>query len=213
MFKIVIQAAKATLLIAFLTGILFPLSVTWISQMCFPFQANGSIMRGNDGQIFGSLLIAQAFVQPQYFHPRPSSAGSGYAAEASGASNLGPASKKLIEGVTDDPKTKNDESFNGVKQLSELYRKDNLLNETEPIPVDAVTRSGSGLDPHISHENARIQAKRVAAARHCDVTEINEFILQSTDARQFGFLGEPGVNVLKLNQTMDEHFKVAFRRQ
>lgn len=203
MFKIVIQSIRATLLIAVLTGILFPLAVTTIAQACFPFLANGSLMKTRDGQVIGSSLIAQSFTRPEYFHPRPSAAGSGYAAEASSASNLGPASKKLFEGVADDPDTKADESFAGVKQLAEIYRRENGLLENESVPVDAVTRSGSGLDPHISVENARIQAKRVATARHCDVAEIEHEIIKASDLRQFGILGEPAVNVLKLNQHLD----------
>jgi len=211
MFKIIIQATRATLLIALLIGIVFPLAVTFLSQLCFPMLANGSLLKSKDGQIIGSSLIAQAFTQPQYFHPRPSAAGSGYAAEASGASNLGPASKKLIEGVADDPQTKNDETFLGVKQLIANFRKENSLNENDLVPVDAVTRSGSGLDPHITPENARLQAKRVAAARHCDVADVLICINQALDARPFGILGEPGINVLKLNQILDERFTVASR--
>jgi K+-transporting ATPase ATPase C chain len=209
MLKIIIQAIKATLLIALLTGIVFPLVVTGVSQLCFPSLANGSLLKSKDGQIVGSSLIAQSFTQPQYFHPRPSSAGSGYAAEASSASNLGPASKKLIEGVADDPQTKNDETFLGVKQLTAVFRKENSLSENDLVPVDAVTRSGSGLDPHISPENARIQAKRVAASRHCAEKDVLNCINQALDARQFGILGEPGINVLKLNQILDERFTVA----
>jgi len=211
MFKIVIQASRATLLIALLTGILFPLSVTFISQLCFPILANGSLLKSKDGQIIGSSLIAQAFSQPRYFHPRPSAAGSGYAAEASSASYLGPASKKLIDGVADDPQTKNDETFLGVKQLTANFRKENSLNENDLVPVDAVTRSGSGLDPHITPKNARLQAKRVAAARHCDIADVLNCINQAIDARQFGLLGEPAVNVLKLNQRLDERFTVSSR--
>jgi K+-transporting ATPase ATPase C chain len=211
MFKIIIQATRATLLIALLTGIIFPLAVTFISQLCFTKLANGSLLKSKDGQIIGSSLIAQAFTQPQYFHPRPSAAGSGYAGEASSASNLGPASKKLIEGVGDDPQTKNDETFLGVKQLTANFRKENSLNENDLVPVDAVTRSGSGLDPHITPENAHLQAKRVAAARHCEEADVLNCINQALDARQFGLLGEPGVNVLKLNQILDERFTVASR--
>ncbi|MDR3612429.1 MAG: potassium-transporting ATPase subunit KdpC [Candidatus Obscuribacterales bacterium] len=209
MFKVIVQAIRTTLLIALLTGIVFPLSVTFISQLCFPILANGSLLKSKDGQIIGSSLIAQAFSQPQYFHPRPSAAGSGYAAEASSASNLGPASKKLIEGVADDPQTKSDETFLGVKQLAANFRKENGLSEDDAVPVDAITRSGSGLDPHITPENAQIQAKRVAAARHCDVADILNCVSKAIDSRQFGILGEPGINVLKLNQVLDERFTVA----
>jgi potassium-transporting ATPase KdpC subunit len=211
MFKIISQAIRVTLLIAFLTGIVFPLSVTFISQLCFPTLANGSLLKSKDGQILGSSLIAQAFSQPQYFHPRPSAAGSGYAAEASSASNLGPASKKLIEGVADDPHTKSDETFLGVKQLAAIYRTENSMSENESVPVDAVTRSGSGLDPQITPANARLQAKRVAAARHCDVADVLNCVNKAIDSRQFGILGEPGINVLKLNQILDERFTVASR--
>ena len=126
MLKELIPAFRMTLILALLTGIAFPLLITAISQFIFPDQANGSLVRSN-GKVIGSKLIAQRFDSPKYFHSRPSAAGSGYAGEASGGTNLGPTSSKLIMGIPDDPATKADESFVGIKQLAEAYRKDNEL--------------------------------------------------------------------------------------
>jgi potassium-transporting ATPase KdpC subunit len=203
MFKTILQATRATIVIAVLTGIVFPLVVTGLAQVLFPHQANGSLLKNANGQVIGSELIGQQFTQAKYFHPRPSAAGSGYAGEASAGSNLGPTSAKLFEGVADDPKTPADESFAGVKQLAQAYRKENGLGDSDKIPVDAVTRSASGLDPHISIANANMQAARVAKARNLPVVVIMSDVEKATEQRQFGFLGEPRVNVLILNISLD----------
>jgi K+-transporting ATPase ATPase C chain len=172
----------------------------------FREQANGSLIR-RDGGVVGSSLIGQGFSRPEYFHPRPSAAGSGYTGEASGGTNLGPTSAKLLDGQPDDPKTKDtDESFAGVKQLVESYRKENRLTPDARVPVDAVTRSGSGLDPHISQANALLQVGRVAAARGKSPQELQELVRRFTEGRDLGLLGEPRVNVLLLNLELDRRF-------
>ncbi len=207
-FKIVVQATRATIVLALLTGIVFPMSITGIGQVIFPKQANGSIITNSAGQPIGSSLIAQKFERAKYFHPRPSAAGSGYAGEASGGTNLGPTSQKLFEGQPDDPKTKDvNESFDGVKQLADAYRKENNLQKDFLVPVDAVTRSGSGLDPDISTENAAAQASRVASARKLPLQVIMDSVARCTEGRQLGFLGEPRVNVLMLNLELDKSEK------
>ena len=187
-----------------LTGLIFPALITLISKTTMPAQANGSLItRG--GKVVGSRLIGQNFAAPRYFHPRPSAAGSGYDAAASSGSNLGPTSDKLINGIEDDPKTKDvDESFAGIKQLAAAYRKENGLPLNAPIPVDAVTKSASGLDPHISPENANLQAARVAKARGISVETVKGLIAKNTQNRSFGVLGEAGVPVLQLNLALDE---------
>jgi potassium-transporting ATPase KdpC subunit len=198
-------ALRATLVFAVITGILFPLIITAIAQVLFPHQANGSLIVDGAGKILGSSLIGQKFVLPRYFHPRPSAAGSGYAGEASSGTNLGPTSAKLILGQKDDPTTKDvDESFAGIKQLAEAYRAENGLPPDYLVPVDAVTRSGSGLDPDISPTNALSQAKRVAQARRVPLATVITLIQKHTQTRQIGFLGEPTVNVLKLNIDLDK---------
>jgi K+-transporting ATPase ATPase C chain len=205
MFKTIIQALRAVLVLALLTGIIFPLFITAVAQVMAPNRANGSLLKDKNGTVVGSALLAQQFTRPIYFHPRPSAAGSGYAGEASSGSNLGPTSKKLFEGQPDDPKTTNvDETFQGVKQLAENYRKENDLLAAVPLPVDAVTRSGSGLDPEISVENAKLQAPRVAKARSIKLEEVIQAINKHTAQRQFGVLGEPGVNVLLINMYLDQ---------
>ncbi len=207
MFKLLLQSIRVTLVLALLTGILFPLVVTGMAQILFPNQANGSLIKNAAGQVLGSALIGQQFTQPRYFHARPSAAGSGYAGEASSGTNLGPTSAKLFQGLPDDPKTKADESFAGVKQLAEAYRKENNLNPGDKVPIDAVTRSGSGLDPDISIANAKIQANRVAKARNLPVPIVMAAIDKATEQRQLGFLGEPRVNVLLLNLSLDKDNK------
>ena len=205
MLKNIVVSIRVTLVLAAITGLVFPLLITGLAQAFFPRQANGSLITKN-GTIIGSELIGQSFTKPNYFHSRPSSAGSGYAGEASGGSNLGPTSQKLIMGVEDDPSTKKvDESFAGVKQLTANYRQENNLDADAKVPVDAVTRSASGLDPDISVENALMQAGRVAAQRHLEEKSVKDLIAKHTTPRQFGFLGEPHVNVLLLNMALDEH--------
>lgn len=202
MLKELIPAFRMTLILALLTGIAFPLLITAISQFIFPDQANGSLLRSN-GKVIGSKLIAQRFDSPKYFHSRPSAAGSGYAGEASGGTNLGPTSSKLIMGIPDDPATKADESFAGIKQLAEAYRKDNELAADAPVPVDAVTRSGSGLDPDISEANALLQAPRVARARNLKPEAVTDLIHKFKSERDLGILGEPRLNVLTINIALD----------
>jgi len=204
MLKNIIISIRATLVLAVLTGLLFPGLITLIAQLVFPYQANGSLIVKN-GKTIGSRLIGQSFTKPEYFHPRPSAAGSGYAGEASSGTNLGPTSKKLILGQSDDPATKDvDESFKGVKQLADTYRTENGLAPNERVPVDAVTRSGSGLDPDISEANALMQAPRVAKTRNLPEATVTDLVHTHTEGRQLGFLGEPHVNVLMLNLALDD---------
>jgi K+-transporting ATPase ATPase C chain len=179
--------------------------VTILAQIFFYDQATGSLIKGKNGQILGSKLIGQSFGKSEYFHCRPSAAGSGYSGVASGGTNLGPTSNRLILGQADDPGTKDvDESFSGVKQLSQKYFDENYLQRGEKVPVDAVTRSASGLDPHISLSNALLQARRVAKTRGLPVAEIINLVNRNTETRQFGILGEPGVNVLMLNLALEK---------
>lgn len=196
-------AILLTLFFVFVTGLAFPAVITGISQVVFPKQANGSLIV-QDGKVVGSELIGQGFAKPEYFHPRPSAAGSGYDAANSSGTNLGPTSDKLINGVQDDPKTKDtDESYDGVKQLAEKYRKENGLPADAILPADAVTRSASGLDPHISPRNAELQLARVAKARGMDEANIRALIAANTDGPFVGVFGDPAVNVLKLNRALD----------
>ena len=205
MFRQMMPALRATIVIAILTGLVFPAIVTVIAQFLFPKQANGSLILNSQGHVIGSTLIGQQFVMEKYFHPRASAAGSGYAGEASAGTNLGPTSSKLILGQIDDPTTKDaDESFAGIKQLSQKFRQENFLENNEKVPVDAVTRSGSGLDPHISQENALLQARRIAKVRSLPLSEVLGLVKKRTEPRQFGIFGEPRVNVLILNLSLDK---------
>lgn len=192
-----------TFVLALLTGLVFPLLITAVSQAIFPEKANGSLVRNNKGDVVGSALLAQKFEAPKYFHPRPSAAGSGYAGEASGGTNLGPTSAKLIMGIADDPNTKADESFAGIKQLAESYRKENELDPNAAVPVDAVTRSASGLDPDISEANAMMQVPRVARARNLNADEVKAMIRKYRTDRDLQILGEPRLNVLTINMALD----------
>jgi K+-transporting ATPase ATPase C chain len=202
LMKITLISIRATLVLALLTGIVFPVIVTGIAQFAFKDAANGSLIV-KDGKVVGSKLIGQPFSKPEYFHTRPSAAGSGYAGEASGGTNLGPTSSKLILGQKDDPQTKADESFAGVKQLAEQYRTENDLGHEELVPVDAVTRSASGLDPDISPLNARLQTARVAKARNLPAQTVADLVQQNTHAPTLGILGETRVNVVTLNLALD----------
>lgn len=186
-----------------LVGLAYPLAMTGVSQLAFHDKANGSLVR-QGGQVVGSALLGQAFTRPEYFQPRPSAAGNGYDGLASGASNLGPGSEKLLNGVADDPSTPDvDESFAGVEQRVAAYRTANGLGPDAPVPVDAVTASGSGLDPQISVANARIQAVRVAKERGMPVDAVQRLVDDHTQGRQLGVLGEKAVNVLTLNLALD----------
>lgn len=203
MLKELIPAFRMTFVLALLTGLVFPLLITAVSQAIFPEKANGSLVRNNKGDVVGSALLAQKFEAPKYFHPRPSAAGSGYAGEASGGTNLGPTSAKLIMGIADDPNTKADESFAGIKQLAESYRKENELDPNAAVPVDAVTRSASGLDPDISEANAMMQVPRVARARNLNADEVKAMIRKYRTDRDLQILGEPRLNVLTINMALD----------
>ncbi len=184
-------------------GFLFPAVIWGFGQILFSYQANGSLIKEGN-KIIGSEIIGQQFVSPKYFHPRPSAAGSGYDPLGSSGTNLGPTSKKLIVGFPDDPETPDtDESYLGVQGLAKAYREENGLKEDHLVPVDAVTRSGSGLDPHISPQNALLQASRVARERGIDIETVNELIKQSTAGRFLGLFGETRVNVLSLNLALD----------
>ena len=186
------QSRTAILMVVALTlitGVIYPLLVTGISQIVFPYQANGSLITNSQRQVIGSELIGQTFTSPQYFHPRPSAAGNdGYDPTSSGASNLGPTNQKLID---------------TVKERADAYRQENGLVANAAVPVDAVTASGSGLDPHISPANATLQVNRVARARNLQPSQVQALVDQYTEGRTLGFLGEPRINVLKLNVALD----------
>ncbi|MGC9197207.1 MAG: K(+)-transporting ATPase subunit C [Syntrophobacteraceae bacterium] len=191
-----LQDLRASLAVIVILSIVlcgvYPLAVWGIGQLAFHKQANGSLLRQN-GQVVGSGLIAQNFTGKKYFHPRPSAAGDyGYDAANSNASNLGPLSKKLCD---------------QVKNRVAAYRVENDLSSSQKVPADAVTGSASGLDPDISLENARLQAPRVARARKISAEQIRNFIARFTTGRQLGFLGEPRVNVLRLNLALDQSGK------
>ena len=177
----------STLVLAIVCCGLYPLIVFAISQAFFYEKANGSLILDKDGAVRGSKLLAQGFTADKYFHPRPSAAGNGYDATSSGGSNLGPTSQKLND---------------AIKDRVDAYRKENGLNEKEPVPADAVTASGSGLDPHISMRNAELQIPRVAKARGLSEKKLHELIEQNTNGRDLGLLGDPGVNVLSLNRAL-----------
>lgn len=192
------------LFIAF-TGLAFPLVIWGIGNLAFPSEARGSLVRDAHGQVIGSALIGQRFSKPEYFHPRPSAAGAGYDAANSSGTNLGPTSDKLVNGVADDPTTHDaGESYAGFTQLAKAYREENGLPAAAIIPADAATRSASGLDPDISPANAELQAARVAKARGLAVARVKAIIAASTEGRTFGVLGEPRVNVLRLNLALDQ---------
>lgn len=198
-------AISLLLVFVILTGFIFPAVVWGLGQVLFPHQANGSLVKDASGKVIGSELIGQNFTDPKYFHPRLSAAGSGYDAANSSGTNLGPTSDKLINGIKDDPSTKDvDETYLGVKDLAAAYRRENGLARDAKIPADAATRSGSGLDPHISVENAMLQASRVAKNRNYSLQQIQDLIKRSQEDRFLGIYGEPRVNVLKLNQALDK---------
>jgi K+-transporting ATPase ATPase C chain len=178
----------ATLVLAVVCCGLYPLIVFGIGQAAFRDQANGSLITDKDGTVRGSKLLGQSFTAAQYFHPRPSAAGKGYDAANSSGSNLGPTSQKLND---------------AIKERIAAYRKENGLRDTDSVPADAVTASGSGLDPHISLRNAEVQAARVAKERALSVAQVRALIHQNTDSADLGVLGDPGVNVLRLNLALD----------
>jgi len=235
---------RLTLALTILTGLLYPAVMTAVSEGLFPRQANGSLVTVN-GKVVGSTLIGQSFSKAEYFHSRPSSAGSGYDATASGGSNLGPTSAKLLHGTTKtDDKGKEIVDFDGIEDRIVHYCVDNDLpyssstpldafkdaqgnlddvklikafNDARnplaftpklPIPQDAVTGSASGLDPHISPANADLQVGRVAKSRGVAPDQVRTLIAQATERPDLGFVGEPRVNVLLLNLSLDKQFPV-----
>jgi K+-transporting ATPase ATPase C chain len=202
------QLRPAILLTVFfvvVTGIAFPVVVWGIGRVAFPNQASGSLLRNARGNIVGSSLIGQPFTKPEYFHPRPSAAGAGYDAASSSGTNLGPTSDKLVNGIEDDPATKDvDETYLGFGDLAKAYRKENGLAADAMIPADAATRSASGLDPDISPANADLQVARVAQARGLRAERVRQVIARNTSERTLGLFGEPRVNVLLLNLALDE---------
>jgi len=206
MAKELLTSVRVTVILLLIVSGLYPLLVWGISQVAFNHQANGSLVTDSTGKVVGSELIAQGFAKPEYFHPRPSAAGNGYDPTASGGTNLGPTSDKLINGIHKKlPNGKDDPgNFDGVKDLASAYRKENGLPETAQVPVDAVTRSASGLDPDISPANAAIQVHRVAQARGVSDDAVKTILTQNTAGRQVLFLGEPRVNVLALNLALDK---------
>jgi K+-transporting ATPase ATPase C chain len=206
MFKQLRPAITSVVVMTIAFGFVFPFAITALAQVMFHHQANGSLIE-QGGKIIGSELIGQPFTKPQYFHPRPSAAGSnGYDATSSQGTNLGPTSDKLINGIHKKlPNGKDDpNNFDGIKDLAAAYRKENNLAVDALVPPDAVTRSASGLDPEISPANATLQAPRVAQARHVPAEAVMELVRQHTEGRTLGFMGEPRVNVLLLNLALDK---------
>jgi K+-transporting ATPase ATPase C chain len=188
LFSEIRGAVMSTLVLAVVCCGVYPLVVFGISQVAFRDKANGSLIVDKDGTVRGSKLLGQGFTGKMYFHPRPSAAGNGYDAANSSGSNLGPTSQKLND---------------AIKDRIAAYRAENGLKETDPVPADAATASGSGLDPHISSRNAELQVARVAKGRGLEADQVRALIKQNTDGADFGILGEPGVNVLKLNLALD----------
>ena len=236
---------RLTIAFTILTGLLYPAVMTGLSELIFPKQAKGSLVTVN-GTVVGSSLIGQSFTKPEYFHPRPSAAGNGYDATASGGTNLGPTSAKLLHGTTKtDDKGKEIVDFDGIEDRIVHYCLDNdipyessvaldkfkdsqgnlddvklidafndsknplVFTAKQPIPQDAVTASSSGLDPHISPANGEIQAARVAKVRGVSPDQVKALIPQFTDRADWGFLGEPRINVLLLNVELDRKFPAA----
>ena len=182
-------AILLTFVFIVVTGLIYPGVVTAVARLVFPNQAGGSLVTVN-GQVIGSKIIGQQFTQPWYFHPRPSAAGSGYDATASGGTNKGPTDRKLADTLVAGAIAQAEST--GVPKGS--------------IPTDMATASASGLDPHISPANALYQVARVAAARGVDSSQVRDLALHYVESRQFGFLGEPRVNVLALNLALDNAF-------
>jgi K+-transporting ATPase ATPase C chain len=177
----------ATVVLCVVVSGLYPVDIWGIGQAFFPHQANGSLVE-NNGQVVGSELLAQGFSGAKYFHPRPSNAGTGYDSTSSGGSNLGPTSQKLMD---------------EIKANIAQYRQENSLAAEALVPADAVTASGSGLDPHISLQNALLQVPRVAKERGISEEAVRGEVTKATDKALLGIGGDPGVNVLKLNLALD----------
>lgn len=187
--KLILTSLRATLVLATITCGAYPLLITCIAQTAFKDQANGSLITDKDGTVRGSALLSQNFTAENYFHPRPSAAGNGHDAASSSGSNLGPTSQKLHD---------------AIKERIAAYRATNGLAADAKVPADAVTASGSGLDPHISIKNAELQSARVAKARNLSVEKVRALIAANTTKPGFGILGDAGVNVLKLNLALDD---------
>jgi K+-transporting ATPase ATPase C chain len=182
-------AILSTLVLAVVCCGLYPLVVFGISQALFRDKANGSLIVDQDGTVRGSKLLGQQFAGEKYFHPRPSAAGNGYDATSSGGTNFGPTSQKLRD---------------AIKERIDAYRKENGLSADEAVPADAVTASGSGLDPHITPRNAQFQVPRVAKARSLPEDKVRDLIQKFTDRQDLGVFGDLGVNVLQLNLALDQ---------
>jgi K+-transporting ATPase ATPase C chain len=182
-----IVAVLMTLVTTLLLGVVYPLVVTGLAQVLFPDKANGQLIE-RDGKVIGSRIIGQSFSSPGYFRGRPSAAGTGYDAANSAGSNLGPTNKKLVD---------------AVKANVEAVRKENA---SAPVPIDLVTSSASGLDPHVSPASAAFQVPRVARERGVSQPDIQRLVEAHASGRQFGFLGEPVVNVLELNLALDVQY-------
>jgi K+-transporting ATPase ATPase C chain len=188
MFRQIFNAVAMLAVLTIFTGVIYPLAMTALAQALLPFQANGSIIVHNGAPV-GSRLIGQSFTSPAYFHGRPSAAGQdGYDATASGGSNLGPTSKKLMDTVADNVKKVRDE---------------NGLGASAGVPSDAVLASGSGLDPHISPDYAYLQVERVAKERGLATAQVHQLVERHIEARQLGIFGEPRVNLMELNLALD----------
>jgi len=182
-------AVLMTIATTILLGLVYPLAMTAIAQAIFPDKANGQLVM-REGRVIGSRIIGESFSSPGYFHGRPSAAGTGYDAANSAGTNLGPTSRKLVD---------------AVKTAVAAARKE---NPSAPVPIDLVTSSASGLDPHLSPAAALFQAPRVAAARHASEADVRRLVEAHIEPRQFGFLGEPRVNVLELNLALDEQWPI-----
>jgi len=183
-------ATVMTLVLCVITGVIYPGVVTGLAQVLFPRQANGSLVTVN-GRVVGSELIGQAFTRPEYFHPRPSAAGSGYDATASAGTNKGSTDRKLADTLV-------------AQAVERAVNEDGAVKGK--VPSDMATASGSGLDPHISPANAYLQVSRVARARNVDSAAVRALLDRHVEGRQFGFFGEPRVNVLLLNIAVDSAF-------
>lgn len=195
--------AAVTGALLLVTAVVYPLLITGVGQLVFNHQANGSMI-SVDGREVGSSLVGQAFAGDQYFHGRPSAAGAGYDGASSSGSNLGPSSAKLLEGIHDPANPAGD--FDGVRDRVATFREANGLQRDTLLPSDSVTASASGLDPHISPATARLQVSRIAGARAVSESDVLALLDEYHEERWWGLIGEPRVNVLKLNVALDERF-------
>jgi K+-transporting ATPase ATPase C chain len=190
-----VVAVLMTIVTTLLLGVAYPLTVTGLAQVLFPNKANGQLIE-RDGRVIGSRIIGQAFSSPRYFHGRPSAAGTGYDAANSGGTNLGPTNRKLVDAVTTAVNAARRENPEGCA----------VRGARCEVPVDLVTSSASGLDPHISPAAAAFQVQRVARERGVAADDVQRVVEAHTEGRQWGILGEPVVNVLELNLALDERY-------